>query len=452
MVIYGITIVWISFLVYEIIILMAEIEYPVNNQTPIISQFPEDKETPSPNKKNTTSKLLIIASFFLLFALGALIVFNFRQKNQLNQILNSIIKPAQITITPTIPLDKPIETSFLRKGNIWLANEDGTNQKQLTKEGNIEDYYWIPKTNKVVFYERIDIQQGTQINIKILNLDNDEERIIHTKIHTEKTQCSSDECISPNYHFSMRVSPDGKKIAYAYDLVDKNLVIYDIDTGEEKEVEAEKIDPVFSPDSQYLAGCHDSNIFIYSLKDNSLKQLTNFTTPKNYSDYRNYESPRHIIGWLQNSNRILYYFGNYGLGADIDKETYHIYSIESTSKNTENLTKSGSQEIDNFLDQSPGSKDIYYLVTKRGTQEKLVKRDIESNQEVDISLSQTASRLLSLQELKISPNGSLVIYEWLAGTTINGRYLTNPEIWEMDTKGANNHKIIDDASNPKWKY
>jgi len=456
---------------------MEELNSFNNNQNPAVYQSQEPSSSPT-SKKNILVKLIILVFFCLIFGLSVFFIINFKQNTQVRQNSNSFIVPTQIIITPTIILSKPIQISFLRKGDIWLADGNGSNQKQLTKEASIENYYWIPKTNKLAFYRVANTPEKIQVDTKILNLENGEERIIHTKNFMNSNMGG----IGPDLYFRMGVSSDSKKIAYGGDLVDKNLIVYDINVGVEKEVETQGILPIFSPDGQSLAGIdfEKGNLFIYSLNDNSSKQLINFMAPKNYSgDYRFYEYPKDLIEWSVDGKKLLYYFGDLGQGSFVYNGTYHINEIDIISKNSANLTKSGLGEIETYLDRSPDGRTIYYkvqrnkLVDSKGatadlsvstlsgyiqsqgeyrttTKETLEKVDTLNNKQTIIPLNQSTGDWLSLNNLKVSPDGNLLIYEWIVTVMVNDKSSTNSEIWEINTSGVDNHKIIDDATMPKF--
>lgn len=82
------------------------------------------------NSETLRRKAPVFASAILVVALACA---GLRASNQSNS--------AQMNAT-SAPLADATGIFFLRKGDIWSANVDGSEQKQITHSGQIDEYFW----------------------------------------------------------------------------------------------------------------------------------------------------------------------------------------------------------------------------------------------------------------------------------------------------------------------
>lgn len=408
-------------------------------------------------EKGLVSPIFLVSFVLGMIVVGLIVYFQFRPRSIQVQQEPVFTKENQITYEEK---SSPIEISFIRDGNIWLANENGSDQKQITRDDFIEDFYWLPKSNKVVFSRVLQEKQKVISEIKILNVETGKEKAILKK---ENILSGVGE-VGPHFDFRLTISQDGKKLAYSGSfLKDENgVVIFDFETETEKEILELGIQPVFSPDNQMLAGVFDGNIYAFSLKDFSKKQLTKFQSPtefyKLYPElYSNFEYAKEAITWSKDGRKILFYFGNLGQGAMLDKSTRHIYQVDLNSFRVKKVTDSKLGETDFFLDQSPNGDEVYYIqFQERNNHYSLKKSNILNNKVEQINLSQGLDLPSAELKWKISPSGRKVIYEFLKIIPLENKPFsptkTIYEVWQINSDSTNNRKIIDNAENPKWRY
>src|SRR5580658_4559055 len=119
------------------------------------------------------------------------------------------------------PARTPSGFYFIRNGDVWSADVDGSNQRQITKEGDIEHYFYSPQTGKIV-YDAI-IEDAAQIKtmdpttgaveVMYANRDDAGSRRPHKRLTPRALELAG-----PGYHYvCFWVSPDGMKIALCGD-------------------------------------------------------------------------------------------------------------------------------------------------------------------------------------------------------------------------------------------
>ncbi len=225
---------------------------------------------------------------------------------------------ARCTHTPT-----PSGILFVRDESIWQAAVDGSNQKEITKVGLYDSYFWIPGIHRLIVGGDDDF---TAV-IKIVDLNS--ARI--DTVHCEALSGANDMDETMHY-FTISVSTDGDKIAYGLDFAPGDeTVVYNIPTKSSHHIKCSG--GVLSPNGESLAWVRDNNVYITSLKDSSEEQLTRFGSAKavydtNPSAYYNLETIHGLIGWSGDGLCVLYYFGNNGQGSTVDEATSHICAVD----------------------------------------------------------------------------------------------------------------------------
>jgi len=101
---------------------------------------------------------------------------------------------------------------FVRDGDVWSAAVDGSEQMQITRNTQIEDYFWCPKTKRLI-YDHFD-SLGAQI--RVLDLASGSERTILTRSLSYEDVGG----ISPEYTFAISASRDGRRVAYGEDFLE----------------------------------------------------------------------------------------------------------------------------------------------------------------------------------------------------------------------------------------
>lgn len=360
----------------------------------------------------------------------------------------------------------PLEIVFLRDGNIWLANEDGSDQKQITAEGNVTRFYLNTNTDAVV-YSQIAKHYSAQLDkvnvlaeIKLRKFDDDQ----NVGIVKREFETIMPGGIEPHFDFLFGFSPDGQSIVFANNFLGEGkegLVIYKLDTGEEKYLpEDGSVNSfVFSPDSKWLAVVRDYNIYIVSIDDFSRTQLTRYLPP--YETVRgalaSYESPTKVVAW-PSEDSILYIRGNYGRGSSTSESTSFLYRINVSTLEEEQVSESMQGGYDYFLDFSSNGKDFYYLSSRRVFTDHFTIYRLAAGQEkaVAIDLPSEAKIGYASAWLQVAPAGQKVVYEHGDNPqSFTGKLNTSSsgmhEVWVMNVDGSNGHKVLDEAVRPEWK-
>jgi hypothetical protein len=444
----------------------------------LVQNTPQTQEI-TPESSSSKNKFLILGLIaFLLLILFSLGLYFLNRSNEAKNKEGKTVS-TKTTANPSseTKIEDPKSISFIRNGDIWTANLDGSNEKQITNNGNVWDYRWIPNTNKIIYYTIS--RTNNTVSISILDTDNNQETLIR------QNPIPRGDLVG-----SFRLSPDGKKLLLGGVLVGNSneLHLYDLETNTEKVIisGAAYSNAIFSPDSKQLALIDSTdNIIVLSLEDGSKKTLTNFATLEEIdiragslqpscgsSASSCYDHPQEVLAWMPNGKDIIYNFGDAGQGAQ--EQHAYLYKINVDTKKTTKLTQSGPGLEGTFFDIGKDGKTIYYRVGKEtivDSKGKIAGSDVSklSGYELfqkgystqtyafikstNLESGKTIS-LLSLPEgvylgtsetIKALPSGKQIIYSFFNESN------TKNEIRTMNADGANNHKILDNATNPQWK-
>ncbi len=344
---------------------------------------------------------------------------------------------------------QPTQFFYLHNGDVWLANADGSQPLQITKKGNIEEYYWIPKTH-VLFFYAIDreIQGGAKVIMK--NLDTNAEETIYSI--TENFGAGPNE-IGPNLTFHLSPSNDGSKVAISGDFIQspsKDAIVYNVTTKTQQKINTNANPAVISPDGKSLTWSDDNNMYVVSLADLAKKQIThnqsvNALYNTNYSAWENTPYIQEVVGWSPSSEKIFYLYGDLGHGGT---QSLRLFEINPDTSITKQATDSNAGAQDFLLDQSSDGRYLYYQINNRPLSNWALKRiDLSSGAITTIQPSVVANTNanfeLSVFGFSQSP-GTLVFAPGIG----NG----DSTIFTMQLDGTGNRKVVDDASDPKWKF
>jgi len=177
-----------------------------------------------------------------------------------------------VTNTPK-PTAKPKVGKILFTSNrvswddVWVMNDDGTNQKQLTKRGKCYDAHFTPD-GKTIF---MDCENGPNGYADLFSMKAEGGGVVNLTNSND------------NIEAYPVVAPNGKKVAYTF-AWPGGFEIYtmDLDGSDRKPVTSRSLDesPAWSPDSKKIA--FDSlrsgwNIWVVNADGTGLKQVTKFS-------------------------------------------------------------------------------------------------------------------------------------------------------------------------------
>lgn len=355
---------------------------------------------------------LIIIGILLILVVGAGVYYYYIHTKSPKSSNN----PANLTSTPstnkidTITQDNtdnkasklygPLDTTekypknilYLTNGDIWTSDLEGNNKKQITKLGNIVDYYLIPQTTKLSFVQKYDVFiEPTSTNLKAGILDFVSGQI--TPLLSESYHPKGNEISFPGYGETL--SPIGDKLIYFASYSGKNTLfdfktntkkpfnrggsfskdgqyliytdqqtsttyyIYNFANNIETKVadnvaEGKSLDKtlIFSPNGKFIMykDLSDGYIYIYNIQDASRQKLINadnVTINKEWvtlNKWPSYSVDIKPIQWSYDGNKV--YFYTYLSGADSNKKITEagiftdIYSIDLNTKKISNLTYS----------------------------------------------------------------------------------------------------------------
>jgi hypothetical protein len=281
---------------------------------------------------NTQKYLLAGLGFIFFFSIVSLLALKMRTTSSHTPKKQALVEVKQIP-TQAQPLVDAKELFFIRENNIWQANIDGTMQVQITQnqgtESGILQYYWLPKTQKLIYNMISSNQNNTKLQINLFSPQTKTEEVVF-----DKTVASTN--VHFNFHFT--VSPDETLIAYAENVTswDNPAVIYNLNTKASQSIKSSKTRlpmftpgaPIFSPDSKLVVDLYeDSNLYVYDIATQKQSQLTSYKIPTDINARRTYVAPTTIYGWLP-SNQIIYSISNYGKGATEIEAVTDIYSYD----------------------------------------------------------------------------------------------------------------------------
>jgi hypothetical protein len=201
-----------------------------------------------------------------------------------------------------------------------------------------------------------------------------------------------------------------------------------------------------------MAWMYDNNIYLTSLDDFSDKRLTNFPSArKTYKiDPRassNLKTVQNILRWSPDGSGIFFSYGTEGQGPRDSSVTLHILEINIHDSTVTQVTQSGNEQLDYFIDQSPDGRMIYYAVVNIihyvYQAPVLKRRDIRSLVFDDVKLPE----MVSVPQFHLSLSRKLIAYDWFPEW---GKNVETRAISIMGLHGSKDHRIIDGGFNPKW--
>lgn len=310
----------------------------------------------SPPPVTSPQRLVLIAAVSVL--LGIVGGFVFRAVHHSEASATGILSPlpppvrsgvaAPIVRAPSFPATpaasdaaaknstlSPLEDSgasgifFLRSRDVWLANADGSDPRQITHSGRVEQFFWVAKTQTLV-YDNSPASAKKDLlveTIEALNLATQKVEILHKA--TLGAKCEAELC--PDFFFALDVSPDGK-IIFGQDFLgdaaeskregvpkEEKRVVYDPATHK---YEASNELPAsasmqFLPDGSVAGWAEDGNVYTHSFATKTRTQWTRY--PSQSEEYK--KNPGHIgeiptaldfIGWSPDASRVFFSCGTKG--------------------------------------------------------------------------------------------------------------------------------------------
>lgn len=212
---------------------------------PIVQQDPA-QNPPIPSKRN---KVLLLAfctySVLVLFTFASAIYIRSKSKN----INIPASTPTQIaTLSPTISNFKPAKgIAFLRNGDVWKANINGSNEQQITNVGNITTFKWLPLSNKLIYDSRTGQNSGSLYALVSYDLSSQQKQIIFSKFWPDSGGISAD------YSIGYKTSSDEKYLFLTGDCCDQGGMLINISTLKQEQPFSKPIaDILFSPNSDSM--------------------------------------------------------------------------------------------------------------------------------------------------------------------------------------------------------
>lgn len=423
-----------------------------------------------PAKTVAMLALVILLAGLAYVALGAMR----HDKAPANDQIQSLLSPPRVayassvppSVTPTAPVAPPPSLTplddsgasgifFLRKRDIWLTNLDGSDQKQLTHSGAIDHYFWVPKSQLLVYEDsRADGPQPPKSRkfifvetINTLNLATQKVEIIHkSTIHGECQE--GEDGICPDFFFALDVSPDGKIIFggdFLGDPVESkregvpkgaSRVIFHPDTRLfEPTTKLPTQDPMsFLPDGSVAGWAEDDNIFTYSFETKTRTQWTHY--PSRLDDYNqhhgnttNLPTAFHFIGWSPDASRIFFTCGTSGYSQNV------LNACETSLANVEIKKLLTDRTEVNPTAAFAMSADRRYFYFQ--SESRIEKIDTATGESVPIAFPAVVGVPVP------SPSGKIMLFT---------SYVGRDSLWLMNADGSNKRSILTDAQNFQWRF
>ncbi len=186
-------------------------------------------------------------------------------------------------------INEELEICFVRDGNIYIMNFDGSNQRQITDSGEDNMLSWSPDGKRILFQrglanipyvhiinsDRTDLKHLSAIASSSATWSADGEKIYYYEDNSSIysiVEAKPDRTIIQRYNIggianALSPSPDGK---YIYYLKNSDSYRLDLATGEEDQFTATVLEHCsISPDGSKIAHKLGSNdTYIYNINNN----------------------------------------------------------------------------------------------------------------------------------------------------------------------------------------
>lgn len=335
---------------------------------------------------------------------------------------------------------------FLRKKDIWFTNIDGSDQKQITHSGAIEHYFWVPKSQTLVYDDSPPTAKGDTLieTINTLDLATQKVEVIHKS--TINAKCQDDLC--PDFFFALDVSPDGK-IIFGEDFLgdpaeskregvakEESRVVYYPDTHKyEASNDLPGSAPIrFLPDGSVAAWADDGNVYTYSFVTKTRTQWTHY--PSRLEDYKQHNgnvsdlpTAFDFIGWSPDASRIFFTCGTSAYGHNV------VAACETSLANPEIKKLSPDTKLVNpwvGFAMSTDRKYFYFRLPDWMPS----KIDTTTGEYVQVALNTIGLPVPS-------PSGKIVLYVPMPPSYA---------LWLMKPDGSDRRRVLADADDVQWRY
>lgn len=382
-----------------------------------------------------------------------------------------------VSVIPSTKTPLIFKIAFLRAGDIWLADENGSNQLKITTDGGINGFKWLPKTTKFAYYSNINHLD----QVKIIDWVSHQEFVVH-KIAEPNLNSADGRPSEDNLTFYLTVSPDGKKLAYSEGLIfpNKGFTVYDIVTKTEQSYTNCGEEPVFSQDATTVASMQWPNVIACDLYNGKVNALTTYVYPPDHSiDTSTLAYLSSVIGWSLNGKEIYYVVSNRGSGNYAWTTISNILAVNVETRQISQVTNFlpgkyakpvnfvperniiYTLDTDNVVFDAAGNKAGDEIKTMAGYRFDKLGYVIRTSKSIQkINLATTASNELFIPQYKaplwdadyqytISPDERKAIFVIF---TNNSATSGRNDILQLNIGDKSQTMLIQNADMPQWVY
>jgi hypothetical protein len=327
--------------------------------------------------------------------------------------------------------DLPVPTGifFIRDRRIWIANIDGSGQREVSRLV-ADEFHWISKANRLVAH----LIDSLGDHITIIDVDSGGEETIHSSIQPPKEW--TEDGISPMYYYSMSVSLDGSTIAYGEDFLDDDhsTEIYRVLSKTRQRIKADYTQ--LSPDGHTVAWLRTNGVCVQSLGDTSQRTYHNRQLGMGA-----------IISWSQDGSRLFFYYPDNPrwVGPEIG---LRVYAYHVSDRVLKPILLSGPGQVALFLCESHDGQ-IVYLAHFRHP---------HSYQPVLAALKKIHIASGEIDSLKIFGNGGY-LFDHCSLSRAGLAYEVGPgsdgtprqSIFVVNARTRKGVRLLDHAACPQWR-